>query len=130
MELYVSELSGSVPITKIRIIGDLSDGDKLKSVVDTAVKNGSRHILLDLTDVPFVSSAGLRGIHAAFERLNDAHGVESKTLSKGITAGTYKSPYLKLVNPSKNAMRALSVGGFDMFLETHSDESAAIGAFS
>lgn len=130
MELFVSELTGSVPVTKIRVDGDLSDGDKLKSVVETAIENGSRHILLDLTDVPFVSSSGLRGIHDAFERLNAVHNIEGRTLTKGIASGTYKSPYLKLVNPSKNAKRALSVGGFDMFLEMHSDESTAVHAFS
>jgi len=40
------------------------------------------------------------------------------------------NPHLKLVRPSKNAMRALSTTGYDMFLEIHDTISNAVRSFS
>ena len=38
-------------------------------------------------------------------------------MRNGINAGTYKSPHLKLANPSRATRLALDTSGFSMFLE-------------
>jgi len=38
------------------------------------VADGARHIVLDLSDVPYISSAGLRAIHSAYMRLKQCGG--------------------------------------------------------
>jgi hypothetical protein len=41
----------------------------------------------------------------------------------------YKSPRLKLVNPSPTVSHTLSLAGIDMFLEIHDDLQKAIASF-
>jgi hypothetical protein len=48
---------------------------------------------------------------------------------KGINAGTYKSPYLKLYKPSKGVVETLKLAGFDMLLDIYDDKQAAIASF-
>ncbi|MCB0167335.1 MAG: hypothetical protein KDI79_24105, partial [Anaerolineae bacterium] len=78
----------------------------------------------------YMSSAGLRALHNIFERLNASASEESaKKMKKGILDGSYKSPYLKLLNPSRDVVRTLSTSGFDMFLEIHTNAKTAISSF-
>lgn len=129
MEVSLSEVSGRVPVTVVKITGDFSEGEPVLQAVRQAVEAGSRHILLDLSDVPFISSAGLRAIHLSYELVRDEAAEDARAVRQGIAAGTYKSPYLKLLSPTKNGMKALSVGGFDMFLEVYPNEADAIRSF-
>jgi hypothetical protein len=50
-------------------------------------------------------------------------------VKKGINAGTYKSPHLKLLNLSKETQTAFTVSGFDMFIETYTDRKTAVDSF-
>ena len=50
-------------------------------------------------------------------------------MRKGINAGTYKSPHLKLANPSKATRLALDTSGFSLFLDIVPDVSAGIATF-
>ncbi|MCA9872047.1 MAG: STAS domain-containing protein [Ardenticatenaceae bacterium] len=129
MEITTSEANGRFPVTIFHLKGDLMDEEPLQSQAQKAVAEGSRHILLDLEEVPYISSAGLRGIQAVFQLLQDSSGADSKAMRQGILAGTYRSPNLKLLNPSKNGMKALGVAGYDMFLEIHHDRQTAVDSF-
>jgi hypothetical protein len=50
-------------------------------------------------------------------------------MSKGLRDGTFKSPHLKLANPSQQVLKVLTTAGIDMFLEIHSDLKQAIASF-
>jgi hypothetical protein len=50
-------------------------------------------------------------------------------MRKGINAGTYRSPNLKLYKPSKPVAETMKTAGFDMLLETYQDKKAAIASF-
>ena len=52
-----------------------------------------------------------------------------REMHDGIIAGTYKSPHLKLANPSTAAMLALDASGFSLFLEILPDPSAGVASF-
>ncbi|HEX6386699.1 MAG TPA: ATP-grasp domain-containing protein, partial [Anaerolineae bacterium] len=47
----------------------------------------------------------------------------------GMTGSSFKSPHVKLLNPSPNVSRTLTVSGFIMFLEVYSDREQAIASF-
>ena len=68
----------------------------------------------------------MRAIHTVYMLLRDADTNEAANAVQGIAHGTYKSPHLKLVKPSKNALKALSTAGYDMFLEIHDTVPAAV----
>jgi len=50
-------------------------------------------------------------------------------MKKGIVAGTFTSPHLKLYNPTSHVLEALKTAGYDMFLEIHRDYKKAISSF-
>jgi anti-anti-sigma regulatory factor len=129
MEISVSQANGRIPVTIFHLHGDLVEEEPLRSEAEQAVANGSQAILLDLQDVPYISSAGLRAIQRVFELLHASNDVDKSAMNRGIAAGTFSAPNLKLLNPSKNAARALSVSGYDMFLKVFTNKDEAIRSF-
>lgn len=130
MEIASWHETGAVPVTILQVKGDLTANEPLESRARAAVLDGTRDIVLDLSHVPYISSAGLRAIHSAYMLLRSADPADAAAATQGITTGAYKSPHLKLVRPSKNAMRALSTTGYDMFLEIHDTIASAVQSFS
>lgn len=130
MEITVKVEEGRVPVSVFHLKGDLNHEEPLKSQVIEAYEAGARHVLLDLQEVPYISSAGLRALHYVYNLLNTEQEEESEAeVRRGIVRGSYKSPYLKLLRPSKNAMKALSIAGYDMFLDIYDSQQKAIAAF-
>jgi len=131
MEIAVKQEQGKVPVTVLQLKGDLTAEEPLRSQVEAAHKAGTRHLLLDLTHVQYISSAGLRALHHTYTLLREqGAAAQTDAIPRGILAGTYHSPHLKLLKPSKNALKALSVAGFDMFLEIHDDYKKALASFA
>ena len=134
MEIRVSTESGRVPVSVMHVDGsiDSSTYEAFQAKGDELIKKGARHILVDLSKVPFVSSAGLRALHNLFNQLRTIHPDENLTeegVREGIRAGTYKSPHLKLLNLSKEARTAFEMGGFDLYIETYTNLKTAIASF-
>lgn len=129
MEITVSHEDGRVPVTVFHLKGDLIHEEPLQSSIQEAYDAGARNALLDLREVPYISSAGLRVLHYVYNLLNESDSEGGETVRRGIAQGSYKSPHLKLLRPSKNAMKALSIAGYDMFLDIHDDEKEAVAAF-
>ena len=130
MEISVSKEDARVPVTVFQLKGELSSEEPLTSQAQDSFDNGMRYLLLDLSKVPYISSAGLRAIHQVYNLLRGPVSEEDeKEMRQGIISGSYTSPHLKLLKPSKNAMRALSVSGYDMFLQIHKKRANAIASF-
>ena len=93
---------------------------------------GAQYLLIDLSHSPFFSSAGLRSLHQIFNKLrakDTQNPISEEDARRGINAGTYKSPHLKLSNLSKETRTAFELSGFDMFIETFKDQQSAIDSF-
>mgnify|MGYP001419328055 CR=1 FL=1 len=129
MEITISQANGRIPVTIFHLQGDLMNEEPLHQLAADAIAGGSRHILLDLSHVPYISSAGLRAIQLVFELLRQNGDVDNEAMKRGIMTGTYKSPNLKLLNPTKNGLKTISVAGYDMFLEIHHDVQTAVASF-
>ena len=130
MNITVKEERGAVPVTVFHLKGDLADQDTLLAKAKEVYDQGARHLLLDMREVPFVSSAGLRALHTTYMTFRHVSSPEEEAaVRKGISAGTYQSSHLKLLSPTRNALKALSVAGYDLFLEVHQDYKRAIASF-
>jgi anti-anti-sigma factor len=134
MNLEVSTANGRVPVTILGVTGDLdaSNSMELQKRADELIRNGTSHILLDLTHTPYVSSAGFRAIHTIYNQLRALHPTANLTdeqVRQGINQGTYMSPHLKLLNLSPGVRKVFQMTGFDMYIETYDDLKAAIAAF-
>ena len=129
MEITSWHETGNEQVTVLRLKGDLAAEAALVARARSEFDDGARNIVLDLSGVPYISSAGLRAIHSLYLMLRSADASDEEAAARGIARGTYKSPHLKLVKPSKNGLKALSMAGYDMFLEIHDDLKSAIKSF-
>ncbi len=132
MELKISNEKARVPVTVVHVDGNIDSAsyESFLSGVEQSINGGARHVLVDLSKVPFVSSAGLRALNVLLNRLRTlTPDVSDEDMRKGINDGKYKSPHLKLLNPSKSTMMTLESSGFSMFIEVFHDLKSALAAF-
>ncbi len=132
MQVTTTTEKARVPVTVVQVDGNIDSGsyESFTSEMEKTISGGARYILIDLTHVPFVSSAGLRAFNIVLNRLRTlSPDVSDEEMRKGINAGTYKSPHLKLLNPSKATATSLEASGFSMFIEEFHDRNQALAAF-
>jgi hypothetical protein len=130
VEISISQEEARVPVTVFKLKGELSSEEPLVSLAQDSYDNGERYLLLDLTKTSYISSSGLRAIHQVYYLFRGPLSDEGEQeVRQGIISGSYKSTNLKLLKPSKNALKALRVSGYDMFLEIHKKRAKAIASF-
>ena len=132
MEIRVSTEQGRVPVTVLHLTGDVDvhSYEQLQAAAEQAQTDGARYVLLDLTGVGYISSAGIRAINHIFYLLRvDAPAESDAVIRAGVEAGTFKSAHLKLLNPNKRVAEALKITGVDMFLDFHHDLATAVASF-
>lgn len=130
MEIAVTQAQGRVPVTVFRITGPITSNVELEAQAQAAYDAGARNLLLDLSEVPYIATYGLRALHFIYTLLRTSAPDESDAaVRKGIGDGTFMSPHLKLLKPTPHAVEALKVAGYDMFLEIHRDYDKALSTF-
>jgi anti-anti-sigma factor len=134
LEIVVSQEQeqGLVPVTVYHLKGVIGAHtyERLETQAAEDFANGMRNLLLDLSEVTYMSSAGLRALHEIFAMLQaDTTEESNQAMRKGMMAGTFKSPNLKLLKPAPDVLRVIQIQGFDMFLEILSDYQKAIASF-
>ena len=129
MEITFWQDTSGKPVTILQVRGDLTANEPLESEARKAFAGGARDMVLDLSLAPYISSAGLRAIHAIYMLLRSADPADESSAARDIARGTYKSPHLKLVKPSKNGLKALTTAGYDIFLELHNSLPEAVASF-
>lgn len=134
MEVKSTIENGRVPVTVVQVSGNLDSStyESFQSEVDSLIDSGAHYILLDLAQTKFISSAGFRAFNNVFNKLralNPDANLSEEDVKKGIASGTYKSPHLKLLNLSDEARTAFELAGFDLFIETFTDQKTAVTSF-
>lgn len=134
MEIKTFTENGRVPVTVMHVDGNLDSStyEAFQKQADELIKGGARYILVDLSHTKFISSAGLRSFNDLFNKLralNPEANLSDEAIKKGIGAGTYKSPHLKLLNLSDEARKAFELAGFDLFIDTFTDMKTAVASF-
>jgi anti-anti-sigma factor len=132
MQVSASAAQSKPSVTILAIQGEISaqTSDQFETAARQAIESGARNVLLDLTQVPYVSTAGLRSIQAIFNLLHTGDTeAENEGMRKGIRDGSFKSPHLKLLKPTPEVAKVLRITGFDMFIESYRDLPAALAAF-
>jgi anti-anti-sigma factor len=120
LNIMVGQEQGNVPVTVLRVEGDIdaSTHNILEEKGSEVIAAGASNILLDLSGVHYMGSAGFRAIHAITNMLDHEEGV-----------GMSKSKHLKLYNPSDEVSRVIKTLGFDSFLEIYRDRDEAVNSF-
>lgn len=117
-----------VPVTVFELDGEMdgSTFDHFQKEAQMAIDAGVQYVLLDLSRLGYISSAGLRALFTILKALSAKSGTST---GKNGNAGVFKSPCLKLFNPSPNVRQALELMGFTMSMEIHSDLNEALASF-
>lgn len=135
MEISVSQANGKVPVSVIHIKGDL-DASSYLELVNAAQKlydAGVRYLLLDLSDLAFISSAGLASLHIVTkmfrgEKSNPEDGWATfKSIDRERDNGFQQ--YVKLVNPTPNVDKVLDTVGFKQFFDVFPNLNKAVHSF-
>jgi len=136
MEIIVYQAQGKVPISILTIKGDL-DGATFQELIAKAqevYEGGARYVLLDMAEMPFMSSAGLVALHSIAMIMSgqtppnpeDGWGA-FRQIDRDRDSG--KQRHVKLLSPQPPVDRALEKTGLKQFFEIHTDREAAIASF-
>lgn len=129
LKIDVSQIDAETPVTVLHLSGHLH-GDtegQLMEQVRQFYQSGSKHLLLDLSGLQVLTSAGLRAIHSIFnlytpkrdEEVIRQHGEEP-----------YKSPYFKLLCPNPDVYYILNIAGFLQNILIYNDKDEAVNSFA
>ena len=136
MNLSVSQAQGSVPVTVIKLDGQL-DGQNFQELISKAQElygTGARDFLLDLSDLTYISSAGLVALHsvalmARGEQLPDMEGGWAAYRSMGRSSEAGVQKHVKLLNPRSEIMGVLDMVGFSSVFQIYTDSDEAVNSF-
>ena len=132
MEVTITQEQGRVPVAVVHVAGntDSASADAFENKVMEVIDAGARHLVLDLSKVPYMSSAGLRVLQRVFDKLRSLSADESdKEMYRKINEGTFTSPHLRLLNPTKEVVDVLKMSGFDMLVSIEEDLKTAVASF-
>ncbi|MGB0748612.1 MAG: STAS domain-containing protein [Magnetospiraceae bacterium] len=117
LTIRVSQSDGSVPITVLHVAGDL-DADTyqdLDAKATEATDGGAQNIILDLSGINYMSSAGFRSVHLIYMAVKGSPG---------------PGPHLRLVCPTESTQRMMKTMGFDTYIPVHKEMREAVDAFA
>jgi len=135
MEITVTQEKGKVPVSVVHIKGELDTSNyfKLVNTAQALYSAGARSLLLDLTYLKFISSAGIASLHLVTKMFRDEKVAPEdvwdtfKKLDRDRERRLQK--HVKLFNPSPEVDYILDILGFKQFFEIHTDLEEAIGSF-
>lgn len=110
LEIAVSDVENATIVAADGRIDSMSAG-KLAGALSEAIAGGRVHIVLDLSAVDYMSSAGLREIVAAFKQAKRASGD------------------LRVVRPSPRVMEVFEMAGLDTIIRIFPTQSEATSSY-
>lgn len=136
MDISVSQAQGSVPVTILKLDGQL-DGQNYQDLIAKAQElhtAGARDLLLDISDLTYISSAGLVALHSIAlmlrgEEIPDPQAGWSAYRSMGRSGEAGIQKHIKLFNPREEVKSVLEMVGFDRVFEVHNDLERAVNSF-
>lgn len=128
LTITTSRIQGDISATILHLKGHLH-GPTEQELFDSARQaheDGARHILLDMSELEVLASAGLRAIQNIFKLFTPQSDLE---LMRRPGAEPYKSPYLKLVCPDPQIYYILSITGFLQNIPLYNNLEEAADSF-
>jgi anti-anti-sigma regulatory factor len=138
MNITIEQLTTDKPLAIMKIQGEL-DGNSYLNLIEEAQQvyaAGTRHLLLDLSEMTFMSSAGLVGLHTVVmvmrgqqpPDMEDGWGV-MHGISREVNKSAGFDPHCKLLQPQPRVQKTLEITGFSAVLEIFSDRDTAVNSF-
>jgi anti-anti-sigma regulatory factor len=136
MQMTSEQVQGRVPVTILAIHGDI-DASNYEQVIAQARQlfaAGARHLLLDLSDVPFMGSSGVVALHSIALLMrgetppDPEAGWQAFHAIDHARAGGIQQ-HVKLFGPQPKVDRTLQMTNLSDFFEIYTNKQAAIESF-
>ncbi|MBK9052373.1 MAG: STAS domain-containing protein [Chloroflexi bacterium] len=138
MNITTTQLQGSNPVTMMRLVGEL-DASCYLDVIAAAkqlYQQGTRNLILDLSDTTFMSSAGLMALHSITmlmqgkEPPNPEDGWGTMhNIAHEVDQTTGFATHCKLLRPQPRVSKTLTITGFDQILQVFTNQDEALASF-
>jgi anti-anti-sigma factor len=128
LTITTSQVQGKTTVTVFHLKGHLH-GPTEKELLDKAQQaqeDGAQYLLLDLTGLDVLSSAGLRAIQIVFKMYTPKSDLDVMRKSHG---ELYKSPYFKLLCANPQIYYILNITGFVQNMPVFNNMDEAIKSF-
>jgi anti-anti-sigma factor len=136
MTFSVDQAQGDVPVTILAIQGDL-DGTNYKDFIELANKaqqEGANNILIDMSELVFMSSAGLVSLLNIAKMMRGEASPVSEDgwdalhdIDRDRDSGIQE--HVKLLNPSPKVMKTLDISGMKQYFKIFTDRESAVASF-
>ena len=129
LDITTSQIYGDIPVTVFHLKGHLHGPTEQQLLAHALQTNedGAKYLLLDLSELEVLSSAGLRAIQNIFKLFTPPSDLEVISLHG---EEPYKSPYLKLVCPNPQHYYVLNITGFVQNLLIYNNLEDATNSFT
>jgi anti-anti-sigma regulatory factor len=136
MNISISQVQGRIPVTVIKVDGQL-DGQSYQDLINRAREAydaGWRDFLVDMTDLTYISSAGLVALHSLAlmlkgEELPDTESGWAAYRSMSKTSSAGRQVHIKLLNPRSEVRSVLDMVGFTSVFDIFTDLDEAVRSF-
>jgi anti-anti-sigma factor len=135
MNISTRQVEGRIPIMVVTIQGDL-DGSNYMDLIAKGkelYQAGARRLILDMSQVSFMSSAGIMALHSLALLMRGEQIPDPEQGWAALHAATEKSNNLqtnvKLLNLQPKVDRTVQLAGMKAFFEIHTDLAAAVASF-
>ena len=128
MEITVTLQQASEPVAVMRPQGSI-DASNFVQIVDKAreiYQNPAGKLILDLSEVPSISSTGLAAIHKVALLYS---GVSETMMHPDLTHNSTARKYVKLLSPQPEVEKALETAGLKLFFKVFRDLESALKSF-
>ncbi len=119
LNIRTEQAQGKVPVTILHLRGwlDQQSEEQLVQAASEVQKLGARYILLDLSEVDMITSAGMRAIQKVYKQLTPEQE-------------PYKVARLKMCNAPPKIYSILSTTGFLLNIPNYESLQTAIDSFT
>jgi hypothetical protein len=141
MKMNITKTERPIPIVILHIEGTL-DGANFRKLIEkaqTLFTNGTRDLILDLTKLTFISSAGLGALHQVAMLFKGKIPPEMDESWAGYRWATYRSirrdhdlspqEHVKLLSPTREVREVLEMIGFSSLFEIYAYMPQAVESF-
>jgi anti-anti-sigma regulatory factor len=131
MEISISIEQANEPVAVMRIKGNI-DASNFVDVVTKAqeiYKNPVRNLIIDLSEVPYVSSGGLVAIHKIALLYSGVPQEVEENTRPDFTHSSSARKHVKLLSPQPAVDQILDTTGLKLFFKVFDDLESAIKSF-
>jgi|ERR671923_2064736 anti-anti-sigma regulatory factor len=128
MEITVDLKEAREPVAVMHLRGGI-DASNFVQIVDKAqeiYQNPARNLILDLSEVPSISSTGLAAIHKIALVYS---GVPDQIKHPDLTHNSNARKHVKLLSPQPDVEKELETAGLNLFFKVFHDLESALKSF-